>query len=323
MAKLGGGMPATDDRPRADRIAAVGYDYGTQAKERPDGCNLCGSRRGAIEVARTDRYGYPATLLVCGRCGLGYLSPRLTPAGYAAFYRGVYRPLVSAFHGRLIDAHAIQAEQWAYAADLADFLGPWLPGPPGTILDVGGSTGVVGGELAARFGARATVLDPAPDELAVAASAGMETVQGFAEDFQPEDRRWDLVLLCQTADHLLDVRATLAAMRRMTSVAGRAFVDVLDVGFVARRTGSVEGAAKVDHPYYLARLTATAYFAIAGYSVVAERMSGDGHWGFVLAPGPSRAPDWSALETGAQALLAEVWGLRADGPPRPNAPAGS
>ena len=50
------------------------------------------------------------------------------------------------------------------------------------------------------------MLDPAPDELEVAAAAGMETIAGFAEDFDPGERRWDLVLLCQTIDHLLDVR---------------------------------------------------------------------------------------------------------------------
>ncbi len=80
-------------------------------------------------------------------------------------------------------------------------------------MDVGGSTGIVAAGMRDAFGSELTVLDPAPDELEVAAAAGMETIAGFAEDYEPGDRRWDLVLLCQTIDHLLDVRATLESMR--------------------------------------------------------------------------------------------------------------
>ncbi|MDQ3632050.1 MAG: hypothetical protein M3417_12430, partial [Actinomycetota bacterium] len=110
----------------AERIAALAYDYGAQAKERLTCCNLCGASAHSVEVARRDRYGYPATLLVCGRCGLGSLSPRLSAAGYAEFYSRVYRPLVSAYHGRRIDAETVQLEQHAYAHDLAAFLAPLL-----------------------------------------------------------------------------------------------------------------------------------------------------------------------------------------------------
>jgi 2-polyprenyl-3-methyl-5-hydroxy-6-metoxy-1,4-benzoquinol methylase len=182
---------------------------------------------------------------------------------------------------------------------------------PGSIMDIGGSTGVVAAPLRERFGAQATVLDPARDELRVAEAAGMETVAGFAEDYDPAGRTWDLVLLCQTIDHLLDVRATLDAIRGMLAPAGRAFVDVLDVMFMMRRRGSIEGAVKIDHPFYLTRTTARAFFSRAGLAVVSERMSGDGHWGFVLAPAAPLEPDWEALRPGADRLLEEAWALRA------------
>ncbi len=248
---------------------------------------------------------------MCARCGLGYLSPRLTATGYAQFYADVYRPLVSAYHGRRIDAETVQVDQRTYASELADFLTPLLAEPPGTILDVGGSTGAVAGVLAQRWGARATILDPSPEELAVARAAGMETVAGLAEQFDPGDRSWDLVLLCQTIDHLLDVRSTLAALRRMTAPGGRAFVDVLDVGFMLAKTGSIEGAVKVDHPFYLTGLTAGAVFALAGYEVVGEQRADDGHFGYLLAPAAPTEPDWAALEAGAAEFLADVWARRA------------
>ncbi len=303
-------MSVAAERPA--RIAQLGFDPAAGERDVVRACNLCASTR-LVEVSRTDRYGYAQPLQVCATCGLGFLSPRLTASGYADFYGDTYRPLVSAYHGRRIDAETVQVEQRDYAAELAAFLERALPEPPATILDIGGSTGVVAAELRAALGAQVTVLDPAPDELAVAQAAGMETIAGFAEDFEPAGRTWDLVLLCQTIDHLLDVNATLGAIRGMLGATGRAFVDVLDVSFMARRRGSIEGAVKVDHPFYLTRATAAAYFAKAGLDVAGERMSHDGHWGFLLAPGEAREPDLQALGARAELLLADVWALRAGG----------
>jgi SAM-dependent methyltransferase len=290
---------------RAERIAAVGYDYAAGEKKPVETCNLCGSSD-LVELSRRDRYGYPASLWMCRRCGLGFLSPRLTAAEYGAFYQDVYRPLVSAYHGRRIDAETVQDDQRSYAKELVDFLVGTLPTAPGTVLDVGGSTGIVAAALREAFGSDATVLDPAPDELRVAAANGMETIAGFAEDYDPGARTWDLVLLCQTIDHLLDVRATLESMRRMTADDGHAFVDVLDLALAARKQGAVGGAAKIDHPFYLTHDTAIAFFLRTGFQPVASRLSTDGHWGFVLAPGEPCDPDWDALGREAAALIGEL-----------------
>jgi len=295
---------------RRARIAAVGFDYATSATERAGACNLCGGDAFA-ELARRDRYGYEATLRACTRCGLAFLDPRLTPEEYARFYDGVYRPLVSAYHGRTIDARTVQDDQSGYAAELVGFLGAALPSPPGSIMDIGGSTGVVAGVCARTFGCRATVLDPAPAELEVAAAAGLDTVAGFAEDFDPGERRWDLVLLCQTIDHLLNIASTLRSIRGMLAPHGSLFVDVVDIGWVMRRKAAVEEATKVDHPYYLTRHTARAYLELTGFEVRAERLSDDGHWGFLAAPAEPVEPDWAALSASADAFLDEAWALRA------------
>lgn len=288
------------------RIAALRYDYVTRATVRPPACNLCGARGRAVKVAERDRYGYSARLVLCQRCGLAYLCPQLPATQYEHFYSKVYRPLVSAYHGRRIDAHTVQHDQRAYAADLAPFLFPLLPSPPRTILDVGGSTGVVAKILASRVKAQVTVLDPAPDELAVAQAAGMETISGFIEDFDAGQRTWDLVLLCQTIDHLLDVRGALTALRRMTATEGRAFVDIVDIEVLLRRTGSIERAVKIDHPYYFTGPTAAALFDLTGFTIIAQRLSDDGHRGFVLAPGPCTEPNWNRLEIAAAQFLTNV-----------------
>jgi hypothetical protein len=109
-------------------------------------------------------------------------------------------------------------------------------------------------------------------------------------------------MLCQAVDHLLDVTATLACIRRAVEPGGHAFVDFQDVMHVARRRKSVEAAVKIDHPYYLTHETARAFFDRAGLEPVAEL---DGRR-FVLAPTAAREPDWDALRVAAKENLREL-----------------
>lgn len=298
------------DPLRAERIAALGYEPAAADMEAVGNCNLCAGKA-AVEVARRDRYGFALRCVVCSRCGLGRLDPRPKPEAYAAFYNTAYRPLVSAYHGRTIDAQTVQTDQRAYAAELVEFLDHHMPTAPATVLDVGGSTGVVAAAVAERFRSHATVLDPAAAELDVAAGLGMETIAGFAEDFDAGGRQWELVLLCQTIDHLLDISATLRALRSLTADGGHAFVDVLDLRFALNRKGAIEGAVKVDHPFYLTRATATAFLMRAGFATVAERLSDDGHWGFLVRAATASQPDWDGLTREADMLLADIWQRRA------------
>ncbi|MEX1071949.1 MAG: hypothetical protein WEC37_04910, partial [Anaerolineales bacterium] len=167
---------------RIKRIKALAYDYGGRAKEAVERCNLCGGDY-FVQISHNDRYGYPAAAFVCAQCGLVFLNPRMKAEAYAQFYSSVYRPLVSAYHGRLIDANSIQDEQKTYAKERAEFLAPYLEGKSkGTLLDIGGSTGVVAKHFVDQFSYSGTVLDPSADELREAAKLGLKTRQGFFEE---------------------------------------------------------------------------------------------------------------------------------------------
>jgi SAM-dependent methyltransferase len=279
-----GAVPEPESR--AARIAALGYDYARQPAERRTECNLCGGER-FVTLAHRDRYGHAARADGCLRCGLVFLNPVMTAAAYAGFYRDVYRPLVSAYHGRRIDAETIQDEQRVYAAALAETLAPHLARRGAkTLLDVGGSTGVVAHHLKQRFDLAATVIDPAPLEIDVARRLGLETLTGFVEDLDAGGRRFDLITLCQTVDHLLDVALSLRKIRALLDDGGLFFVDVVDLRAAARRNGSLEAAIKIDHPYYLTEDSALAYLRRSGFEVLAVDYAADHlHVGYVCAPG--------------------------------------
>lgn len=263
------------EQERSDRIAAIGFDYESQEKQPFGPCNLCGRDSWTI-VSHRDRYGYPATTTSCHVCGLTMLNPRMTADAYTQFYDGVYRPLVSAYHGRRIDAETIQEEQRRYAGDLLPILSPYLEKRDGeALLDVGGSTGVVASVLAERFGLRPTVLDPAPEEVAAADRSGIETVTGFIEHWDPGGRSFEVVGMFQTVDHLLDVGAALGKIRQLLADRGVLIMDVVDFRAAYLRNWSVAAATKVDHPYSLTEMTAEVFLARAGFEVARKSYSPD------------------------------------------------
>jgi SAM-dependent methyltransferase len=291
---------------RHARIAALGYDYAAQPHERLSTCNLCGGPS-LVTLTHRDRYGYPARASACSTCGLVFLNPRMTAQAYARFYDGVYRPLVSAYHGRLIDAQTIQGEQLDYAKDRARVVRPFFEGAGlQTMLDIGGSTGVVAGHFATEFGLRGTLIDPAPLEVDVARALGLETITGLVEEHDFGTQRYDVVLICQTIDHLLDVAGTLRRVRELLTDRGFLFVDIVDLRAGYLRNWSLEDTIKIDHPYYLTQEAAQAYLRRAGLNVVGVDYAADHlHVSYVCQPAtpqPQALPDPSSVT----ALLREA-----------------
>jgi 2-polyprenyl-3-methyl-5-hydroxy-6-metoxy-1,4-benzoquinol methylase len=286
-------LTLTTSPNRAQRLAALGFDYAAQQKEWVSACNLCGAATFVV-LNRRDRYGYPAQANACRRCGLVFLNPRMTEQAYGRFYDGIYRPLVSAYHGRLIDAQSVQDEQREYAADREQFVRPFVDASRAkTLLDIGGSTGVVASHFAKAFGLTATLIDPAPLEIAQAKQFGIETISGFVEAHDFGDERFDLVLICQTVDHLLDIAGTLKKVRELLTDHGLLFIDIVDFRAAYLRNWSVDEAIKIDHPFYLTEQTMPAYLRRAGFDVLRTDYAADHlHVSYICRGGD---PDRAAL----------------------------
>ena len=118
-----------------------------------------------------------------------------------------------------------------------------------------------------------------------ARACGLETVTGLVEEHDFRDRRFDLVVICQTVDHLLDVAGTLRRVRGLLTEGGRLFIDIVDFRAAYLRQWSVEDATKIDHPYYLTEDTMEAYLRRAGFEAVGAEFAADHlHVSYVCRP---------------------------------------
>jgi hypothetical protein len=236
-------------------------------------CNLCGGGR-TIQHKEIDRYGFLQGSEECVDCGLNFLNPRMTREAYARFYETAYRPLVSAFHGREINAQTIQPEQEQYGHRLGRLLTPYKADYRWRLLDIGGSTGVVAKVLAAALEMTATVIDPAPDESILALNRGLGAIPCFLEEYEVKDRTWDLITMCQTADHLLDLMGSLKKIKGLLADDGLFWSDIVDFD----KTREV----KIDHPFNLTESTYRRFLDKAGFELKQINYSPDRvHIGFL------------------------------------------
>lgn len=240
--------------------------YEDAPKEVISECNLCGGRE-LVLVGLKDRYGLEAPTAKCKGCGLVQLSLRMTAVAYREFYEGGhYRRLISEWHRRPITAASIESSQRKYAARLARWLDPHMATlRSGLLLDLGGSTGVVAEHLAYAFDLDATVVEPSAEEADSARRRGLAVAQVPLEDYDAGGNHYDLVTLCQTVDHLLDIKRDLARIRDWVAPGGKFFVDFV-----------FQTPAKIDHPFYLTSPTMKRYLHDAGFTLDVLQPSSDG-----------------------------------------------
>lgn len=271
----------TIDDAHAERVAQVGYTY--KAHELVTTCPLCGGVE-LRSLHNRDRMGFAAESTFCDTCSFVFLSPRMTAERYADFYQHWYRKLVSAHNGSDMSAETLDATHAQYAAAMAEFIAPFAAHPSRkTALDIGGSTGIFAQELASRWGYRCTVLDPSPDELAIAHRKGFETVEGLVENFD-DHRKFDVVSMLQTVDHLLDLPGTLQKCHGLLSAHGIFVIDFVDWQYQYQRYG-VQQAIKIDHPLYFSPPTAVCALKRHGFEpLLSARM--ERHLMFACRPVP-------------------------------------
>jgi len=239
--------------------------YEQAPKEEVKSCNLCGSTRYAL-IATVDRYGFDTSWVKCKECGLIFLSYRMTSEAYREFYEGGhYRRLFSELTNAPVNELTIQSDQARYARYLSKFLAPHINGASGgLLLDLGGSTGTVSERLAMDFNLDATVVEPSAAEAQRARANGLAVVQAPLLEFDPHGTHYDLVLLCRTVEHLLDIKAALALIKGWLAPGGMLFLDFVTVPQM-----------KIDHPYYLTPVTMQRYLVQAGFVVKAQRPAPD------------------------------------------------
>jgi SAM-dependent methyltransferase len=283
-------IPPFDLQDRRNRCRSQVRDLMRLAWETVSSCNVCSSRRNVI-ISTADRYGFSERTALCLDCGLIYLMDRLTADSYAQFYSdGSFRNISSQFNKVTHTLSQIQSEQRNYAETLCSVLGGYQSSyRHGNLLDIGGSAGVVSAQFAKKFDLSATVLDPAEEEVRAARALGLGGVVGSVEEYDT-DEKYDLILLCRSIEHLMDLRTAFSRIRRLLKPGGHFYCDLADFVELCHFVGPPETVAKIDHCYWLTQSTALDIFRALGFEVVSMNIVfGFGYAGYLLRASEPKA----------------------------------
>ena len=290
----------TDDQ--IARVSAVNYDFDSFEKVQVVDCDLCGCERFTI-LSKHDRYQHQVCSCLCDSCGNLFISPRLTASSASVLYEKYYRPLVSAYHGRTIDKDTLQVDQHIYSDELlADFDHFGVRERNiSSVLDIGGSTGVILKRFDSWYAKQKLKMiniDPASNEASVSHESGIETIRGMFETHDFKHQKFDLILMCQTIDHLESISQSFAKVHQLLSESGLFFVDYVDVRKIIERDGSLESAIKIDHNYHLTGEVVEAYLTSSGLEIQRKIVQQDKHHvGYICSKSSPALPDFSVLRS--------------------------
>lgn len=246
------------------------FDYSKAVKEKI-ACNLCNADNYFI-LANQSVNGLAVQTCLCKRCGLIYINPRMTKAGYDNYYKYFYR----------IDRDQIKEKEegtdlevnFANARKYGQAIARRLKGimqERGLTLDIGSSTGGVLRGLKDEIPDLELLgVEPSVAESGFANKQGIKTITSLFENFisaSNESLMFSNIFCVRTLNHLLDPYQFFKWSKARLKDGGCLILEVKNFRHQARRTGSVAAGVQIDHPYMFTPETLKALVEASGFTV--------------------------------------------------------
>ncbi|MFY9461876.1 MAG: methyltransferase domain-containing protein [Candidatus Sungiibacteriota bacterium] len=237
----------------------------SQAEYEEIPCDLCGSsNQEVLGFSKEDR----ARAVICRRCGLIFISPRMTKEWYDRFYQEEYRSLGG-------DEESLDARferQKRHGAALAEELKPYFL-VHGLLVDVGSSTGgTLAGIKEVLDGVKVFGIEPSEKEVLYANKRGIPSRAALIEDVEKKGidvPLADQILCTQSLNHFLSPKFFLTWAWKHLKPSGRLILEIKNFRQQARRSSRVENSIQIDHVFMFTPETVREYVKAAGFRILA------------------------------------------------------
>ena len=237
-------------------------------------CNLCGSRSYRV-VSRHDRHNLQEQSVICRKCGLIFINPRMSMNDYDHFYKsGFYRSLVARHdllsHPRFCEPtrpEIVFEKARPFGLALAKRIKYLLP--KGLLMEVGSAAGGLLSVFKEELGGVPVLgIEPAEDEVEYANNHGVPSIIGLFEQIHVEEYSPMTILCVQSLNHLLDPKKFFIWAHNSLSNDGRLVLVVQNFLTLARKIGSIHDATQIDHVYMFTPLSLRNFIESAGFEIL-------------------------------------------------------
>jgi 2-polyprenyl-3-methyl-5-hydroxy-6-metoxy-1,4-benzoquinol methylase len=226
-------------------------------------CAICDSLE-----ARPVYRKFDLTVSRCARCGLVLATPRATRDEIWGRYSPGY------FWDEYLPAHGVVDGRF----DLARFDAVHAPmleliahdAAPGRMLEVGTGAGFFM-KAAERAGWNVAGIEVSQEAVVFARERlGLDVRQGSAEELRYPDGSFDLAVLFEVIEHLLDPLRALQSVRSAVKPGGRVLLSTPNFGALSRRILGRQWAviSPAEHLYYFTETSLARLLARAGFTDV-------------------------------------------------------
>lgn len=188
---------------------------------------LCGSDS-FVKISEKERFGFPFSGLLCERCGLVTLSPKISEASAPKYYKEIYYPLITAMsQGTVLDDLVIKN----HGKDIFYFIKDYLNKSIIKVCEIGCAGGkilAVFSEVASSYGIKCELYGCEYEEhyASHARAGGMQVSTGGIETLAEHRNQFDAVILSHVLEHLFDLRKELNAIKNLLCDSGLLYIEV-------------------------------------------------------------------------------------------------
>ncbi len=231
-------------------------------------CALCGKDETEVLATKGDLTADIINVM-CQQCGLVFISPRPSVAEYEQFHVADF--LAERHNVRTPDdvAHKVSGADRALKETIVAFLGARIR-PGVRVLDIGCGIGTVLAIIKERVpDAQVKGIELAEVDVAAAKQFyGLDLFAGslgqYAEQYP--DRRFDIIILHHTFEHLPEPRRELVRMKNLLAPGGVLYIAVPNIMDIRKRP---EIFFQVGHPYSYSPATLRQMVESEGFGLVA------------------------------------------------------
>lgn len=227
-------------------------------------CTLCGSVDHGVLETRA-RFGMKANTVICRRCGLVFLNPRMTPAEYEQFYSSsAYRKLYSNAERptKVLDERSLRGarEKFLFVSGAIDLSGFSRK----KFLDIGCSAGYLP-FIFSQHGWESDGIEPTKTFAEHGRKKfGLDIKTGMLNSVSIR-KKYSLITMVHVFEHMTDPHATLKKIRNILAEDGLVYIEVPNV---QEFYGRFSQGCDIAHPYFYSPQTLRAVLAASGFDVV-------------------------------------------------------
>jgi len=228
-------------------------------------CDLCGSDDYKV-ICRKARFNRDAFNVLCKKCGLVYINPRMDPAEYREFYKNEYHIL---YDQSLKPPEEFIKKQLERGRTILNFAGDWLENGV-KILDVGCAAGGILKIFKDEKKAEASGIEPSIGYSEYAREKfGLKVFTGTAEEFISGKGKnteiYDFIILSHVIEHFLSPSKTLKEISTLLKDNGKIYIEVPSI---MNPYGKLSYFFEDAHPYTFSPATIRLLLYKTGFRIL-------------------------------------------------------